>query len=250
ARPTDRSIFYLSLLLRISLVLNAWFHTTLSTFFRFFPFLNVLSPRVKNLTDLVDLSNDSKESYYKSLDFDLFVRFHRNYELEQKKKRSTEYEQVVENNLKFIIAQTESSTFPGITKIGMDDEQFKGQLKTCNLDNAKVIVTLLHAKDPIVRFGLSPFIKAIKAGQLHPRQFAHIYTFERNRVSALYKNSNQTELNPVLDKYYFEFPFDRQNSTRNSDETRAKFGICSLETDQKLEQLAQKYGMKFRFGYQ
>ena len=53
-------------------------------------------------------------------------------------------------------------------------------------------------------------MESIKAGKLHPREFAHIYAYEKNKISTLYKKS--IKKNTQLVEYKFNFPFGKRHT--------------------------------------
>ncbi len=138
--------------------------------------------------------------------------------------------------------------FPGEAIIGIDDKNFVSSLSDCELDNSRIIVTLLHYDYPISEIGEQVFIKAIENGALHPREFATIYNFEKTKVSVLYKKS--TKKHAELPDYQFNFPFGPVSADlKKVSSDRWEFGICKEEVDQKKAAICKKHGMKLDFGY-
>jgi len=189
-----------------------------------------------------------RKSYLKSIDINLLEEFSKRYQQEQEQKKTEYYQLTVYDNFKRIVEITEEKGFPGERLIGLDYEQLAPKCEDCDLGNSKVIVTFLHYDHPIAELGDSLFINAIRQGNLHPREFAAIYNYEKSKVSVLYKKSLKT-FEP-LPEYHFNLPFKKKVEDLelvNSD--RKKFGIGRVEVDEKLELIADEYGMKFMFGY-
>src|SRR5690606_8281304 len=137
---------------------------------------------------------------------------------------------------------------PGEYLIGIDNVKYASDIPECEFGNSKVIVTLLHYDFPIIELTEEVLVLAIKKGQLHPREFASIFTLEKNRVSKLYGSSYKTK--KELPDYNFMFAFEmRKNRIDKVNEDRYTFGICSVETDKKKIEIEKKYGMKLNFGY-
>ena len=193
-------------------------------------------------------SKDLKTIYYSKINISLGKSFNRNYQKEQDDKSEKSYRGVVNSNFNKIKSLTDKGTFPGEYLIGIDDADVAPKISECSFGNSKAIVTLLHYDYPIIELTENVLVTAIKKGQLHPRDFAAIFTFEKNRNSKLYYSSYKTKKN--LPNYNFGFPFEeRKDNAEKINADRKKFGICSLETDKKKEFIEEKYGMKLQFGY-
>ncbi|MEZ5056921.1 MAG: hypothetical protein R2879_07750 [Saprospiraceae bacterium] len=192
--------------------------------------------------------NEKKKEYLKNLDLKLHKEFHTRYQTEQDAKGSQHYRAIVQSNfdrIKDLISENKSI---GEASIGLDNQKFASSIADCSLGNSKVIVTLLHYDYPVSELGIENLITEIKKGNLHPREFASIYTFEINKVSKLYKNSNKVY--PPLPHYDFNFPFGKKSEElKKVNQDRALFGICPYETDLKKEAICKKYGLKLEFGY-
>ena len=121
-------------------------------------------------------------------------------------------------------------------------------ISDCECENSKIIVTLLHYDYPIIEIGEEKLISEVENGNLHPRDFALIYNFERNKISVLYKESNKRY--DSLPKYDFNLPFGNNiTDIEKVNSDREKFGICKYVVDKKKIEISQKYGMKLEFGY-
>lgn len=174
---------------------------------------------------------------------------------QDRKSQKVEYVQVVKSNYSRIKFLIDSLGFPSENNIGLDDgriapnriNQISG-LETCTPSNQKVIVTLLHYDNPITNIGLEKFVSAIELGLLHPRDFAYIFTFEKNNISRISSSLNVNK--PNLPDYDFNFPFGSKNEDyQKVNGDRAKFGICSLEIDQKVKSVQKKYKFNIRTPY-
>ena len=206
-------------------------------------FKNTFSAAQK--TQLKESFQNYRQIYLTSIDQEVYLNFQNRYELEQKTKGTSNYEQVVNANFEYIQKYWKTGRFPGIQYVGID-QPLKLNLSFITKDkgtNGKLSVTLLHATHPIAKIGLSAFLDAIRAGELHPDDFAKIYTFEKQRVSVLYQQSLETY--PPIPIYHFNLAFD--NKSKDLDQVnkdRTKFGICPLENDQKRKTIELKYGLR------
>ncbi len=197
---------------------------------------------------LKDEESKLRKVYFKNINLELYQDFHRRYQKEQDSKGSEIYKSVVYSNFNRIISIIESIGFPGEALIGIDNQTLAKSISDCDCDNSKIIVTLLHYNYPISEIGEEKLISEIENGNLHPREFATIYNFERYKVSRLYRESNKKY--ESLPKYDFNFPFgDQISNIEKVNFDREKFGICKYEVDKKKIEIAQKYGMKLKFGY-
>lgn len=188
------------------------------------------------------------EIYNSKINLELAKSFNFNYQKEQNNKSNSNYRAIVTSNFKKIESLTLKGNYPSENLIGIDNSEFAENISDCDFDNSKITVTLLHYDYAFSELSENKLVEAIKQGQLHPREFAIIYTFEKNRISKLYKSSSKNR--KKLPNYNFKFPFEKRKAERdkiNSD--RAKFGICSLETDKKKNTIENEYGIKLRFGY-
>ncbi|NRD24961.1 hypothetical protein HNV10_17050 [Winogradskyella litoriviva] len=186
--------------------------------------------------------------YNSKINLRLSEEFNNNYQIEQINKSKKTYKKIVYSNFINIKKRLLNGTYPSEKLIGIDNTDFAEKISECELDNAKITVTLLHYDYPFSELTEKRLFNAIKMGELHPREFAIIYTFEKNKISALYKSSTKSKNR--LSNYNFNFPFDKKikdYSKVNSD--RAKFGICEYEVDKQKKSIEEKFGMKLRFGY-
>jgi len=190
----------------------------------------------------------SRKEYLRSIDLGLYQEFHKRYQKEQDAKGKAYYKSTVYSNFNRIKELVKTQEFLGEQTIGIDNQRLAKSISDCSFGNSRTIVTLLHYDYPINDIGEDRLIIAIEKGNLHPREFATIYNFEKNKQSVLYKQSKKTY--PKLPDYHFNFPFgemstdfDKVNADRN------KFGICKYEVDLKKEEISRKYGMQLNFGY-
>jgi len=171
------------------------------------------------------------------------------------KSQKDEYIQVVKSNyanIKFLI---ESINFPSEHNVGLDNGSIAPNkintvsgLETCIPGNQKVMVTLLHYDNPITDIGIEKFVYAIESGLLHPRDFAYIFTFEKHNISRISSSLNVNK--PNLPDYDFNFPFGRKNEDyQKVNGDRAKFGISSLEVDNRVKAVQKKYKFNIRTPY-
>lgn len=188
-----------------------------------------------------------RKEYLREIDPELLTELSQRYSAEQQAKRTDQYRSVVQHNFDRIRELMDGKEgFPGEATVGLDYAKLANKLVDCDAGNSKVVVTLLHHPYPIAEIGEERFIKAIAQGQLHPREFASIYTFEKQRVSVLYQKARNSD-RPLPD-YHFNFPFGAKSDNLdkvNSD--RARFGIGKYQIDLKKEAIEIKYGLKFRF---
>jgi hypothetical protein len=174
--------------------------------------------------------------------------YHKNYQKEQDNKRSKQYKGIVYSNFYKIKESLDKNEYPGENVIGIDNSDDASKIDDCELDNAKVTVTLLHYDYPINDLTEEKLMYAIKSGAMHPREFAIIYAFQKGRISILYQVSGKTR--EKLSDYNFNFSFGKQSTDfKKVNADRAKFGICSYETDQLKPVIEEKYGIKLKFGY-
>lgn len=187
-------------------------------------------------------------TYHSKINLSLGVHFNRNYQKEQDDKTKRNYKSVVYSNFSKIKTLTDKGTFPGEYLIGIDDKDYAPKISECSFGNAKVIVTLLHFDYSSTSLTEEKLVTAIKKGQLHPREFASFYTFEKNKYGRLYKKSHK--IGQTSSNYNFLFPFEQRSAdTEKVNADRNKFAICSIETDSKKVFIEEKYGMKLKFGY-
>ncbi|MBX2874582.1 MAG: hypothetical protein KTR30_20840 [Saprospiraceae bacterium] len=197
--------------------------------------------------ELDSLFSGLRKDYLRSIDTELLSEFSRRYQAEQEAKRTPNYQTVVQGNLDRIKQLLLSpSGFPGEAQLGLDYSNLAAGLSDCDAGNSKVLVTLLHYAHPIAEIGEEPFIEAIAQGRLHPREFARIYTFEKQQVSVLYRKTRDHDRS--LPDYLFNFPFSlSSNNLDRVDKDRARFGIGKYQVDLRKEAIEIKYGLKLRF---
>lgn len=194
-----------------------------------------------------DYQNLRKE-YQSKISIGASKLFHRNYQKEQLSKMERNYKGIVYSNFYKIKEFADYKTYPGENLIGIDDSNDAQNIDDCEFDNSKVTVTLLHMDFPVNRIQEKKLIEAIENGSLHPREFAIIYTFQKSRISKLYKTSGK--LKSLESDYNFQFPYEkRKGDSVKVNQDRSKFGICSLETDKKKTEVEKKYKLKLNFGY-
>jgi len=194
------------------------------------------------------------DEYLTTIDLGLHYEFHHRYKQEQENKSNRiKYKDIVTDNYRRIKSLMDSIPFPSERIVGIDDgaifpTTIGGSLSNCEAGNSKVIPTLLHYDNPITDIGIDKFSAALKLGHLHPRQFASIYSFESNYVSRL--SGNRSVNKPRLPEYFFNFGFGKKiDDFERVNSDRRKFGICSLETEKKLEIVSKKYNIRISYGY-
>ena len=191
---------------------------------------------------------DSRKRYLKKINLDLYQEFHKRFQEEQNSRRKDYYKSTVYSNFNRIIELLNKHGFVGEKLIGIDNQNFARSISECDLGNSKIIVTLLHYDYPISEIGEEKLIDAIKEGNLHPREFATIYSYEENKQSVLYKKSTKKYL--PLTEYNFNFPFGSKiDNLEKVNSDRAKFGICKYEVDEMKEKIIKRYGIKLNFNY-
>lgn len=203
----------------------------------------------KNDWENLRVNTNKLDSIYRSrINHSLGILINRNYQDEQHSKGKKNYKSIVYANFNKLTKLIKRDAFPSEGLLGIDDSRYAVKISECEFDNSKVTVTLLHYDHPISELTEEVMVTAIKKGQLHPREFASIFTFEKNRISRLYRDSNKIRIS--LSDYNFMFPFEkRKNNINRVNEDRYKFGICSIETDKKKVMIQNKYKMKLFFGY-
>lgn len=183
------------------------------------------------------------KSYLASIDVQVWQEFHARYLREQAAKQQPHYAQIVQSNFDFMLEYWAEKGFPGTEVVGLDTSRWAEQIEDCGCSNQKVMVTLLHQPYPIARVGLPAYEAAIRAGRLHPDDFARVYTFERNRISVLYRTAETP--NEAVPDFFFLFPFGRKTADlQRVSQDRARFGISLLEFDRKKTTLEQKNGLR------
>lgn len=198
-----------------------------------------------NIAKVVD---KQRRSYSNSIDIKLAREFHNRYKEEQESKGSRQYQATVQNNFGRIRSLIYQGVSIGEENLGIDDQDYAPSIEECDMGNSKVVATLLHYAYPINEIGMEWFDNAIERGELHPREFASIYTFQKNKVSKLYQDSRQKRR--PLPHYTFNFPFgEKSKNIKKVNTDRMKFGICKYEVDLKKEEVMKKYGIKLDFGY-
>lgn len=200
---------------------------------------------------LIERKKEYEIEYKKSIDLKLNYEFHKRYKSEQEAKGTNRYSSMVVENYQRIKSLMDSIPFPSEKRIGLDNGTILrtsrgGKLNSCNVSNSKVIPTLLHYDNPITDIGLDKFTKAIKSGDLHPRQFAYIYSFETNYVSRLSKNKDVNS--PHLPQYAFNYAFGKKtDDIDKSNKDRIKFGINTIEIDKVKSEVEKKFGLRLNF---
>jgi len=215
----------------------------------------LLIPIFKNqlLSDELDkirsVEEEIMKKYLQSIDLELSKKFHSRYQYEQDVKGSAgEYKKAVQVNFEAITNSLSKGEFPGERKLGLDNKDLANSLSDCEFGNSKVITTLLHYDYPLTEIGEDVLVMQIQFGNLHPREFATIYTFEKNRISLLYQDS----IKEIERAYHlnFNFPFEKRDAAIekvNSD--RRKFGICDFEVDEMKAEISKKHGIRLTFNY-
>lgn len=204
-----------------------------------------------NISDWQKLEKEFKDlyaEYQSNISIGKSKTFHRNYQKEQENKRSKTYKGIVYSNFYKIKESVDKNEYPGENLIGIDNSNDAPKINDCELDNAKITATLLHYDYPISELTEEKLVTAIKSGALHPREFAIIYAYQNGRVSVLYQVSGKTRTK--ISDYQFNFTFGKHSTDfKKVNADRAKFGICSYETDKKKPIIEEKYGIKLKFGY-
>jgi len=201
-----------------------------------------------NWNDIEQAYKASRKAYLKRINLDLYQEFHKRYQKEQDAKGKDFYKPTVYSNFNRIKKLLDTQEFKGEKQIGIDNQRFAKSISDCSFGNSRIIVTLLHYDYPLSEIGEYRLFVAIEKGNLHPREFATIYNFEKNKQSVLYKQSKKAY--PILPDYHFNLPFgeiitdlDKVNADRS------KFGICKYEVDLRKEKISRKYGLQLNFGY-
>ncbi len=189
-----------------------------------------------------------RKEYLSGIDLKELSNFSKRYLDEQDAKRSNLYPEVVQSNFDYIHHLIKLKKYPSERTIGIDNDKLSPGIFGCDFGNSKVTVTLLHYTFPISEIGESQLMTLMKNGELHPRDFANVYSFEKNKISVLYRKAKKDL--PLENAYHFNFPFCKKHENiRRVNMDRALFGICKYEVDQKKEAIEDQYGLKLRFGY-
>lgn len=192
---------------------------------------------------------DLRKRYLSKIDVDLAGTVSKMYQREQESKRTETYRSVVISNFEYLKRlMKERDVFPGEGLVGLDDDQLAAKLDNCSFGNSKVMATLLHYVNAFSELE-EELVRAVQVGALHPREFAVIYTYEKERISILYQDT-QKEKNPNLPNYDFDILLHR--SGKNNDrinKDRRQFGIADIEVDAGKPTIEQKYGLRLKFGY-
>ena len=202
-----------------------------------------------------------RQAYYAHIRTDLLKEFSERYRNEQDTKSDENRQPFLDHrlsNFNRIRSLMDSLVFPSERVIGLDDSTIAPNrynkvsgLSSCNAANSKVIPTLLHYHTPIKDIGFEKFIKAIKLGYLHPKQFAHIYSAEKARLKDLTNEEIEKNHFPVMEfeitGHWYYNKIIANIEKINAD--RKKLGICTVETDMKRDRVSHKYRMSTHFGY-
>ncbi len=188
-----------------------------------------------------------RKDYLRRINLEMLTELSQRYRVEQEAKRTDEYWPVVRGNFDRIRQLISSdSGFPGEALVGIDYARLADGLSDCDAGNSKVVVTLLHYPHPIAEIGEEAFLRAIGHGRLHPREFACIYNFEKQRISVLYHQAQRDDRS--LPAYHFNFPFaPKSDDLDKVNADRARFGIGKYQVDQRKKAIENKYGLKLRF---
>lgn len=193
--------------------------------------------------------NELHRQYLKKIDTLLLNQFCKRYEREQRLKNTDSGLFVINENVFFIkhILRT-TGKYPGERLIGIDLPGLKNNCKCC-YTSVVAAVTLYHYS-----YGFSDFegyyLQALKFGYINPRQLAWLYIGERiarKERYFLYKD-NPPIYWPDFPEYRFNFMFGyKTKNIERVNNDRAKFGICSYETDNKKKLIEKKYGITLFF---
>ncbi len=197
--------------------------------------------------------NKFRKDYLASIELDLNYEFSRRYREEQENKTGEFGYEIIRLNYFRIVSLMDSMPFVSDRIIGIDEtildenpDNKGAELHDCDLDNSKVMVTLLHAKDPVSHIGFDRLMSAIELGYLHPRELFYLYDYTPNRGEwdwGIIKFSPR----PVLILRYSKS--DNQQERQKVDYYRKSIGLCTYEVEQRNIEIARRYKMKLRFGY-
>jgi hypothetical protein len=195
---------------------------------------------------LLSKSDSLRLIYVKTINQELNLEFVKRFRKEQNAKQESNYRNVVYDNFNKIKRLIDSLGFPNERIIGIDDEVLDSQLSKCFIENERVLATLKHYDCAFSELEQQLY-SAIEKGFLKPSEMAAIYTFERYKISELYKKSNKTIKKIV--NYEFNFPFSiKSTDIEKVNRDRAKFGICKLENKNKRIEIEKKYGLRLNIG--
>ncbi len=92
--------------------------------------------------------------------------------------------------------------------------------------------------------------EAVESGMLHPREFAALWAFERLRSPGDSTRKTNPGCTAVMKKFNSAWFSDTDSATlAEVKRNRAKYWLCSHETDLGLSTLARTEGYKFRYSY-
>jgi hypothetical protein len=202
---------------------------------------------------LESLEINFRREYLASIDLNLNYEFTRRYREEQENKTGDFGYEIIRSNYFRIISLMDSMPFVSDRIIGIDEtildkntDNKGAELYDCNLDNSKVMVTLLHSKDPISHIGFDRLMTAIELGYLHPREMFYLYDYTPNRGEWEW-GSIKLCPRPVLTLRYSHS--DDQQAREKADYNRNRIGLCTYDVELKNIEIGIKYKMKLRFGY-
>ena len=177
-----------------------------------------------------------RECYYK--EYLSGEMLHLSKQLKQICKRLFEELVFLKNHLQLEVNELLSTVVLGVVDI---------EKKTAEIivigDGVIVYKTLLHYPYPISKIGWDRYLQAINSGRLHPKDFAYLYIFERNKTSVLYKYYADRPFQ--LPDYYFNLPYGyTPKDVEKANQDRDAFGMCSLEVERKKDDICRKYDIR------
>lgn len=175
--------------------------------------------------------------YSERLDTSLRNEFTNRFENEQKNKGKKNYREICTDNFTRIYELAKQNRFPGENIIGTD----------ANLENSFVLATLLHY--PYSYTLLEPYLwKAVQSGQAQPQMILYLYSFNQTRTSILYDSS--IPVDTVNFKHCYNIAFGKKSDDITEvNRQRKTRQIFSVETEKKLQNVASKYRIDYRYGY-
>lgn len=177
-----------------------------------------------------------RKEYLKRIDQSLRNEMLGRYKYEQQNKSKPNYKEICYDNFKRILELAKKGRFPGKKSIGINDD----------LNNDFVFATLYHYPNSFKI--LKPFLdSALKHGEIQPLEMIYLYGMNQTRTSILYNDKK-------IDTLYFgpcyNLPFGKySNDIDQVNEERKKVNIFSIEIQYKLEKLAKRDSLDFKFGY-
>jgi hypothetical protein len=176
-------------------------------------------------------------NYLSRIDTNLRKEFRLRYQDEQESKGHSNYRSICFDNFNRILELAEQGNFPSESVIGVNE----------NLENGFVFATLKHY--PYSYSKLKDYLwTSVRTGGTQPLSVLYVYGFNQRRVSVLY--SQAIPVDTLNYKICYNLPFGLvSGNIEQVDIARKQKQVLSIETQERLENVAKKYNIDYRFGY-